>query len=467
MKNYLEKLRNGQELSLREQIGLIMSLSLPAILAQLSSIVMQYIDASMVGHLGSKQAAAIALVSSCTWFVGGIGVAVNTGFNVQVAHQVGAKNNKAASIVVRKGLVCGFVLGLILAVICAGLSSYIPQWMGAQEAIRSDAGKYFFIYGLFFPAQLVGWMAGGMLQCSGNMKVPSVLQIVKYVLDVIFNLFLIFEVLEFSIAGHLIRLKGAGLSVAGAALGTAFAELIVAGIMLYWLFCKTPSLRHQKDCEIADDTPVLKENIYLKALKIGIPVAVEQFIMCAAYIAMTRISAPLGTAAIAAHSFAITAESLVYMPGYGISQAAVTVIGQSIGAKRGKLTWRLGWLCTFLGMFIMTVTGAFMYAAAPFMIGILSPDETIRELGSSVLKIEAFAEPFYAAAIVTSGVFRGAGDTLMPSVISFISMWIFRIPIAAFLAPHYGLKGMWIAMCIELIIRGILMMIRLYMKSKK
>ena len=149
------------------------------------------------------------------------------------------------------------------------------------------------------------------------------------------------------------------------------------------------------------------------------------------------------------------------MPGYGISQAATTLIGQSFGAKRDDMTKKLGYLLVAMGMFLMALSGALMYMAAPWMIGILSPDPAIRSLGTRVLRIEAFAEPFYGAAIVANGVFRGAGDTLVPSCMNFISMWVVRIPLMAYLAGRFGLVGVWIGMCTELIFRGCIFIVRL------
>jgi Na+-driven multidrug efflux pump len=118
-------------------------------------------------------------------------------------------------------------------------------------------------------------------------------------------------------------------------------------------------------------------------------------------------------------------------------------------------------------MVIMTVTGGLMYAFAPVLIGVLTPVPAIRELGAEVLRIEAFAEPFFAAQIVGAGVFRGAQDTLGPSVINFSTMWIIRLPLAYFLSSRIGLRGVWIAMCLQLIICGIFFLIRLWWKSRK
>ena len=195
--------------------------------------------------------------------------------------------------------------------------------------------------------------------------------------------------------------------------------------------------------------------------RIALPVALENVIMNTAQITSTRIVAPLGTVSVAANSLSITAESLCYMPGYGIASAATAVVGQSIGAGRKDLTKKIGWISTALGMAVMTGSGILLYVFAPYMIGFLSPDPAVVELGTQVLRIEAFAEPFFAANIVANGVLRGGGDTLVPAVMSLVSMWAIRIPLALYLAPRIGLRGVWIGMAVELTARGVMFLIRL------
>ena len=189
--------------------------------------------------------------------------------------------------------------------------------------------------------------------------------------------------------------------------------------------------------------------------------AIQYMLMSGAQIVSTMIVAPLGNFAIAANTFAITAESLCYMPGYGIGEAATTLIGQSMGAQRHDLTKRFAYMTLALGMMIMAVMGAIMYCFAPEMIGIMTPVTEIRVLGIGALRIEAFAEPMFAAAIVGNCICIGAGDTKIPSVMNFGSMWLFRIPLIAVLAPRMGLRGVWTAMCIELCLRGTLFLLRL------
>ena len=109
----------------------------------------------------------------------------------------------------------------------------------------------------------------------------------------------------------------------------------------------------------------------------------------------------------------------------------------------------------------MTVMGVLMYVFAPAMMGLMSPVAEVVNLGTEVLRIEAFAEPLFAAAIVCYGVMVGAGDTLKPCVMNLTSMWAVRLTMAALLAPRYGLRGVWIAMCVELCFRGTIFLVRL------
>lgn len=454
----LALIREGKSLTFGQQLKLTAQLSIPSIVAQLSSIVMQYIDASMVGSLGADASASIGLVSTTTWLFGGLCMAATAGFSVQVAHRIGANDFTEARAVLRQGLVAIGLFGLTLALIGVSISGFLPGWLRGDEVIRRDASLYFFIYALFLPVLQMNFLAGSMLRCSGNMHMPSLAGVLMCVLDVIFNFFLIFPSRDIRLGSFTLFMPGAGLGVEGAALGTVLAETIAAGLLLWFLLTRSPQLRLTKEHGRFRPTAATLR----KALHIGLPMGIEHAVICGAQIMTTVIVAPLGIFAIAANSFAITAESLCYMPGYGIADAATTLVGQSMGAGRRDLTRRFAYITVFMGMLIMGVMGVIMYVAAPQIIGVMTPVNEIRELGVMALRIEAFAEPMFAAAIVAYGVFVGAASTLIPCLMNFFSIWAVRLSLAALLAPTLGLKGVWIAMCVELCFRGIIFLIRLF-----
>ena len=451
----LAYIREGREMTQSEKLRLIVSLSIPSILAQISATVMFFIDASMVGHLGAKASAAIGLVETTTWLMGGLGMAANMGFSVQVAHAIGANDFKRARKILRQSLVCCFIWSLAISLIALSVSYPLPYWLGGSEDITHDASLYFAligVFGIFF--QMEG-LAGSMLKSSGNMKIPSILNIGMCVMDVCFN-YLFIYILD--------------MGVVGAALGTGAAEFITALLMLYFLLWRSDMLgifKSGEDTDIEDYERTWrkfrpKADVVRNAFDIGAPMGLQHMLMGGAQIVSTLIVAPLGTVAIAAHSLAITVESLCYMPGYGIAEAATTLVGQGIGAGQKLLTRSFARMSVGLGMMVMTLMGVLMWTFAPELMSLMTPVDDIIQVGAQCLRIEAFAEPMFAAAIVCNGVFVGAGDTLRPAIMSLGSMWGVRLTLAALLASTYGLPGVWTAMAIELTFRGAIFLVRLF-----
>ncbi len=438
----LASIREGKAMTQKEKLNLIVGLSIPSILAQVSNVLMFYIDASMVGKLGAEASASIGLVEAATWLFGGICSAASIGFSVQVAHFIGANDFVKARQVLRHGLVATLLVSIIVSIIASSISGQLPVWLGGGADIQRDASLYFLIYALAVPFLQLMILSSGMLKCAGNMHLPSIMSVVMCVLDVIFNYCFIYVM---------------GLGVPGAALGTALAILVTALVLAWYALRRSKILALHLD----KDKFVWMWDYIRNAFKIGSPIAVQYLLMSSAHVVSTIIVAPLGNFAIAANTFAITAESLCYMPGYGIGDAATTLVGQSVGAGQYNLCRSFAKLTVGLGMLVMAFMGVVMYVFAPEMIGIMTPVEEIRTLGIEVLRIEAFAEPMFAAAIVSNCVFVGAGDTLRPSIMNFLSMWGVRLTLAAFLAKTYGLQGVWTAMAIELTFRGTIFLIRL------
>lgn len=442
----MESIRSGRAMVRSEKLNLIVGLSIPSMLAQISTVMMFFIDASMVGHLGAEASASIGLIESTTWLVGSLLSAAATGFSVQVAHFIGANDFVKARQVFRHALICGLAFSVFLSLIGVGIHSHLPYWLGGGADIASASSDYFLIYSLVLPFVYLYHTSEMMLKSAGNMHTPSVMAVLVCICDVIFNYIFIYI---------------CKLGVVGAAMGTALAYICISLPNLYLSACKNRMLNLRQDHVRFH---WVKEYVQ-RACKISIPIAIQNILMSGAQIVSTMIVAPLGNIAIAAHSFAITAESLCYMPGYGIGDAATTLVGQTHGAGRIDLCKNFAYMTVGLGMLVMALMGVIMYVFAPEMIGVLSPVEAIRQLGTTCLRIEAFAEPFFAASIVTYCVCVGAGDTFKPAAINLGTMWLVRLTLAYGLSKSYGLEGVWIAMATELTFRGVLFLIRLFRGS--
>lgn len=443
----LARMREGGELSRIDMLRLIVSLSIPSMLAQITSVLMFYIDAAMVGHLGAAASASIGLVESATWLFGSLTNVASMGFSVQIAHRVGAKDFRGARDVFRTGLVATLAVGLVMCLLSAAVAYPLPYLLGGGKDIARSSTVYFLIFAAALPFLQLSYISAGAIKNSGNMRVPGAVSILMCVLDVCFNYLFIYI---------------CDLGVAGAAFGTFAAVIVSAGISFYYAVFRSEILSfHRRRRE-----PFLFSRATVRrAAAIASPLALQQLFMGGAQIISTIIVAPLGNVAIAANTFAITVESLCYMPGYGIGDAAQTLTGQSLGAGRYDLCRSFAYRTVGLGMAVMAFMGVLMYIFAPRMLGLITPVDAIRSLGTGALRIEAFAEPMFAASIVTASICVGAGDTRSPTLINLTSMWFIRLSLAALLAPRYGLKGVWFAMAVELTVRGILFLIHLFRGS--
>lgn len=451
-------IREGRPLSWRQRLSLVLTLSFPAMLAQLSSIAMQYIDASMVGRLGADDSAAIGLVSTSLWLFWGICSAMTSGYSVQLAHKVGANDAVGAREIFRQGIVASLIFSVAMALLGIAISWKLPVWLGGEKEICSQASIYFFVFVAALPLLTMNYLAGGMLRCAGNMKVPSILSGLMCALDCIFNFLLIFPSKTIELGGTELFIPGAGLGVLGAALGTVGAEAVCASLMLWYAWRRQPEIKLTG----SRGSWRLTRGVTRTAVGISIPMTVEHAVICGAQIAITMIVAPLGVVAIAANAFAVTAESLCYMPGYGIGDAATALTGQCHGASRHGMTRKFGFMAVGLGMAVMTGMGFLLYLFADDIMRLITPVKSISSLGAEILRIEAWAEPMFAASIVAYGAFVGVGHTKLPALMNLGSIWAVRVPLAWLMASSLGLKGVWIAMCIELIFRGSIFLARLF-----
>ena len=438
----LASIRNGQPLTFRDKLSLIVGLSIPSILAQITSVMMFFIDAAMVGHLGTEASASIGLIESTTWLMGSITNAASMGFSVQVAHYIGANDFERARDVFRNGIVATAIVSFTIALTGLVIHPYLPYWLGGGSDIAPQASTYFLIFALTVPFFQLSGLCGNMLKCSGNMKIPSIVSVGVCVLDVLFNSIFIYVL---------------GFGVMGAALGTSLAIISGTAVQGYYAIFRNRILSLRQDGRLW-----CWAGQYVRtALKIGSPMALQSVFLNGAQIVSTMIVAPLGNVAISANTFAITAESLCYMPGYG--KGGVRHAGRAgKGAGRRDMCRSFAYSTTFMGMAVMAFMGLVMYVFAPEMMSLLTPIEEIRQLGIMCLRIEDFAEPMFDASIVVYYVCVGAGSTLRPMLINLVSMWCVRLTLAALLAPHYGLKGVWIAMAVELTFRGLMFLIQLF-----
>ena len=167
------RMRQGEDIPLRETAQMVLTLSIPSILQQMVVTAMEYIDAAMVGHIGAEATAAIGIVSSSTWLLNGILVGLYTAFSIQIAQYLGADRQQDARGVLRQSMLFNLLLGLGAAAFGIGISRFLPGWLGADVSLQANASAYFAIWSAALPFTMAMGMYTAMLRATGDALTPG------------------------------------------------------------------------------------------------------------------------------------------------------------------------------------------------------------------------------------------------------------------------------------------------------
>lgn len=339
-----------------------------------------------------------------------------------------------------------------MAAAAIGIGQVLPELLGSDPEIAPAARSYFCTVAFFFPFSMASALYSSILRCSGNILLPSIMNVGMCVFDVIFNFIFIYPPRD--IGGF--HVWGAGLGVQGAALGTGLAQACVAVTLLLGIICRRGPLRFQ-----GNETWRFTKPCMNNMLRLSTPTALERMALSLAQIVMTSVVAGMGTVAVASNYVAVQTESICHLPAFGVASAATALVGQSIGARRLDMAKRFAYGTTILGSILVFFMALLMFGFAPFLTSLLTADTEVAEVSAGLLRIVAFSEPLFAVSIVATGALRGAGDSKAPFFINLFTMWGVRVMTVLVFTHRFGVTGVWISMTAELITRGIVFLIRL------
>jgi len=435
----------------------VVLLAWPAIVEMFLMTFKQIVDTAMVGRLGEEAVAAVGLAMSPMMLFMGFFAAIGVGSTAIVARFIGAKDHEGAQRAGHQSLILSIGSALIISSLIFALARYVIIFMGAEPEVIPLGTTYMRTLspGLIFMS--TAFVMSGVLRGAGDTKSPMRVNAIANVANVVLNFFLIFETRTMEIVGLDILIPGFGLGVFGAALGTAISRGLGGLVILSILFRGKSVVKLVFSRALEVDLDLIR-----RIVRVGIPAAIERTVMSSGQIMFNRIVATLGTTAFAAHHLAIVAESISYMPGFGFSMAATTLVGQGLGAKDPELAEKCGWETARLGGIVMSFMGVLFFVFPHYFMNFLTNEPEVIPLGIMCLRIVAVAQPPFAMAIILAGGVRGAGDTRFPMYASMIGIWGIRLTLALFLGLYLemGLMGVWLAMAIDLYFRGFLFFFR-------
>lgn len=422
-------------------------LSLPTVIEQILSTLLQYVDTAMVGRLGEQATASVSITTNVTWLVNSAPAAIGTAALVLISKAYGAQDLGLVKKLLNQAFILASAAGVILGAVSILLSPFIPVWMGAEEAVCPQASRYFFIISLPLIFRSLATVMGYTLRAVRNTKTPMIISAVSNGINIALNYILIYLI---------------DLGVDGAAVASA-VSYTVSGILMLNACRKNECFRFKLKSTHLDKT-ILKEY-----LKLGAPVFGSSAVSCLGYVVFASLVSGMGTTVFAAHSIAVTAETIFYVPGYGLRSAASTLIGNARGEQNSLKLRETGKLSVALTIAVMCVSGIVLYFGSTLLMSLFSPSERVIELGSQMLKIVAFSEPFFGLMVVLEGIFYGLGRTKYAFFVESVGMWCVRI-LFTFLCVRVwglGLNAVWYCMIADNICKALMFAFPFMLKSKR
>ncbi len=413
----------------RENLKALLILAFPIVLEEILSTLLQYVDTAMVGQLGADATASVSLTSTVNWLIYSLFSSFGIATVAIISSSLGAKDytkiEKASSMAFSLSL----IMGSVVALSAIALSPFIPVWMNAAREIREPASLYFAIISAAIPARAFIIIGSSALRAVKDSRTPMLINLSANLLNIVLNYLLIYT---FS------------LGVKGAAIATLISYVCgAAALAVIWKRKKIISYRKKY---LKPEKALLKETF-----AICLPAAATNTTSCLGHIVFASLVSSMGTVIFAAHSIALSAETIFYVPGYGLRGATSTLIGISVGEKDEDKFRIIERQATILTLLMMAFTGALLFFIARPVMGFFTPDKVVIDEGTRILKLIAFTEPLFGLMIVCEGIYYGLGETKFPFIIETVGAWGIRILFStiAIKAIHTDLLGVWLCMALD------------------
>lgn len=425
--------------------SVIFRLAIPVIVSQISLTFVQIVDSMFIGRLGAVQLGAIALIGVFIWNLLSVGEGFSVGLTACIARMIGGKKYQEASLFFRSGMIGILLLGIVLLPILLIFRGPLFTAVRMPEEMILYGTQYYVWFIYFLPFIFLLTAAQAAYRAAGDTRTPMYIGIFMNGLNIFLDYGLIFGKLGFPALG----MKGAAI-----ASGISYA----AG----WIILLGFSSR--KQWGPFRPGRLFTFSHFRRIIRLGIPSTIERLTMSISQLfAMTISVNPLGSMYIASFHIVMRLASLSFMPGFGFAISAATISGQKLGEGKPEEAARLIWLSVFYCALVMACISVIYFSIPDFLVRLFINDETIVALTKSPLRIYALMVVFLAPTMVLGNALRGAGDTTYPMIIMFISRLAIRIPFSWLLGIYWGLglNGIWIAMCSDFLIRGILLIFRM------
>ena len=432
----------------------IFLLAVPMVLEMLMQSVFELADIFFVSRLGADAVAAVGITASLLIFVFAIGMGLSMAATAMVARRMGEKNPEAASASAFQSIAVAVAASIPIAIAGAVFAPDLLRLMGATESVVEAGAVYCAILMGSNVTILLLFLINAIFRGAGDAVLAMRALGLSNLLNIVLDPLLIFGMGPFPEMG-----------VTGAAVATALGRAVGVAFQITILVRGSGRLRMGRDA--------IRLNVGLirRMLRISGPGIVQYLVGSASWIVIIRLVAEFGSSAVAGYTIGVRVIIFALLPSWGMGNAAATLVGQNLGARRPDRAERAVWIASICNAAFLTLAAAAMLLLDQSIMRLFTQDGGVVEVGADFLRIIAYSYPCFALGMVMVQAFNGAGDTLTPTWINLFCYWVFQIPLAYILSYPFGfgLEGIFVAIAIAQVVfalTGILVFRRGLWKKK-
>jgi len=411
----------------------ILLLAVPMVLEMALESVFAVTDVFFVGRLGAAAVATVGLTESWLALLYALAVGLGVGATATVARRIGEGDAQGAAHAAVQAVVLGLATAVLFGVCGVLAAPHLLKIMGADAGVLAVGTTYARVMLGGSGTILMLFVINAVFRGAGDAAIAMRVLWLANSINIPLGPCLIFGLGPFPRLG-----------VTGAAIATTIGR--GTGVV----FAITRLVRPGHRVSIKRSDIRLAPAVMWRMIKLSGSGVLQMFIGTASWIGIVRIMSLFGSSALAGYTIGMRIVVFALLPSWGLSNAAATMMGQSLGAGRPERAARAVWLTAFYDCCILTAVGAvFMLAARP-IVGIFTTDPTVLATGAHCLRIISAGFPFYAYGMVVTQSFNGAGDTRTPTLLNLAVFWLWEIPLAYVLARFtpLGPSGVFVSIAV-------------------
>ncbi len=400
----------------------ILLLSIPAVLEMVMESVFAIADIFFVSKLGADSVATVGITESMLTIIYAISIGLGTATTSLVSRRIGEKKAEQASNTAFQAILIGLMAGLLIGVPGAIYGQHLLKLMGASDQIVYQLSTYTTLMLGGNVVIMMLFIINAIFRSAGDAAIAMKVLWLGNIINIILDPCLIFGIGFFPEMG-----------ITGAAVATLIGRGTAVLVQFYLLFFG------KKRVHLKLETMYINIRVMLKLLKLSTGTIGQNLIGTTSWIGLFRIVSIFGSEVVAGYTIALRIIAFSLMPSWGISNAASTLVGQNLGARKPERAERSVWVTGWVNMILLGFIGLILFLIPDYFIRIFIDNDNVIRAGAMGLKIISIGFIAYGLGMVLTNSFNGAGDTSTPLIINFFAYWILEIPLAWFLSIHAGL----------------------------